>query len=96
MQLVRSHPPSHRILLCSVELYEGYGQTECSAAATLTVREDVNTVGHVGIPFACNDVKLVSVEEMGYRYDDKVHGVQLNPVSTNIENTSNVQFASSC
>ena len=52
---------------------EGYGQTECSAAATLSSIMDVKTFGHVGGPLACNEIKLVSVEDMGYRYDDKFH-----------------------
>jgi len=57
---------------CSV--LEGYGQTECTAAATLSAITDVKTFGHVGGPLPCNEIKLVSVEDMGYRYDDKFHG----------------------
>ncbi len=54
-------------------MLEGYGQTECSAAATLSHVNDVKSFGHVGGPLACNEIKLVSVEDMGYRYDDKFH-----------------------
>jgi len=49
---------------------QGYGLTENLAGATLT---DVNdpTVGHVGTPMACNEIKLVDVPEMNYFSTDK-------------------------
>ncbi len=65
---------------CSV--LEGYGQTECTAAATLSAITDVKTFGHVGGPLPCNEIKLVSVEDMGYRYDDKFHGRVADDVRT--------------
>ena len=40
---------------------EGYGQTECTAAATVTSPSDCATLGHVGGPVPCNQIKLVSV-----------------------------------
>ena len=43
----------------------GYGQTESSAGATLTLPGDGSS-GHVGPPLSCNQIKLVSVEELGY------------------------------
>ena len=58
----------------SATLCEGYGQTECSAAATLTNPGDQASLGHVGGPLPCNEVKLVSVGEMGYKVSDRVHG----------------------
>jgi len=58
----------------SATLCEGYGQTECSAAATLTDPGDQASLGHVGGPLPCNEVKLVSVGEMGYTVADRVHG----------------------
>jgi long-subunit acyl-CoA synthetase (AMP-forming) len=64
----------------SCTIIEGYGQTECTAAATLTLPNDVRSAGHVGVPLPCNDVKLVSVEDMGYRYDDKFHMRALDKV----------------
>lgn len=44
---------------------QGYGQTECSAGATITSPGD-SDVGHVGPPLACNELKLESVPELGY------------------------------
>ena len=57
---------------------EGYGQTECAAAATLTSWADMATLNHVGGPLACNEVKLISVPEMGYLTSDVVHDRQLD------------------
>ncbi|KAK0133523.1 Long-chain-fatty-acid--CoA ligase 5 [Merluccius polli] len=47
------------------QIYEGYGQTECTAGCTFTMPGDA-TSGHVGVPVPCNVVKLVDVEEMNY------------------------------
>ncbi|KAF7654848.1 hypothetical protein LDENG_00064180 [Lucifuga dentata] len=47
------------------QIFEAYGQTECTAACTLTVPGDA-TSGHVGVPLPCNFVKLADVEEMNY------------------------------
>uniref|UniRef100_A0AC34QHB7 Long-chain-fatty-acid--CoA ligase n=2 Tax=Panagrolaimus sp. JU765 TaxID=591449 RepID=A0AC34QHB7_9BILA len=44
---------------------EGYGQTECVAAASITMEGDC-VPGHVGIPSPCNAIKLVDVPELGY------------------------------
>ncbi|EDW95404.1 long-chain-fatty-acid--CoA ligase 5 isoform X1 [Drosophila yakuba] len=44
---------------------EGYGQTECTGAITLTVQGD-HVPNHVGPPVSCNAVKLVDVPEMEY------------------------------
>jgi long-chain acyl-CoA synthetase len=44
---------------------EGYGQTECVAASTITLEGD-STPGHVGVPSPCNIIKLVDVPELGY------------------------------
>ena len=46
-------------------MFEGYGQTECAAAATATVFGDTMS-GHVGVPLACNLIKLVDVPDMNY------------------------------
>ena len=46
-------------------MVEGYGQTECGAAATMTVPGDMS-LGHVGAPIACNDIKLEDVKDMNY------------------------------
>ncbi|XDV44311.1 hypothetical protein PO909_012611 [Leuciscus waleckii] len=47
------------------QIFEAYGQTECTAACSFTIPGDWNT-GHVGVPIPCNIVKLVDVEEMNY------------------------------
>ena len=46
-------------------MFEGYGQTECTAGATLSLPGDFS-VGHVGAPLPCNLIKLVDVPEMDY------------------------------
>lgn len=48
---------------CTV--YEAYGQTECTAGCTLTSPGDWKP-GHVGVPLACNHVKLEDVADMNY------------------------------
>jgi long-chain acyl-CoA synthetase len=58
---------------------EGYGQTECCAAATATSIHEQASLGHVGTPLAANEIKLVSVPEMGYLATDKVHGREVGP-----------------
>ena len=57
---------------------EGYGQTENSAACTLTAFTDQATKNHVGGPLASNEIKLASVPEMGYLTTDKVHDRQVD------------------
>jgi long-chain acyl-CoA synthetase len=52
--------------LLGVPVMEGYGQTEGSAAATISHPEDVGSVGHVGGPVDCVEVVLMDVPEMGY------------------------------
>eukprot|EP00064_Thunnus_orientalis_P010866 superscaffoldBa00001514_g10895 len=47
------------------QIFEGYGQTECTAGCTFTMPGDA-TSGHVGVPLPCNIVKLEDVEEMNY------------------------------
>ncbi|NXE92394.1 ACSL5 ligase, partial [Menura novaehollandiae] len=47
------------------QIFEGYGQTECSAGCTFSMPGDWTT-GHVGAPLACNIIKLDDVEEMSY------------------------------
>lgn len=66
-----------RIVFCTV-VVEGYGQTECGGAATVQNPGDMATLGHVGAPLACNEVKLVSVEDLGYLVTDTVHGREVD------------------
>ncbi|KAI6652308.1 Long-chain-fatty-acid--CoA ligase 5 isoform X2 [Oopsacas minuta] len=44
---------------------EGYGQTECTAGATMTLPGESQS-GHVGPPLPCNIVKVVDVPDMEY------------------------------
>ena len=53
---------------------EGYGQTECSAAASLTNFYDQASLGHVGGPLACCEIRLESVPDMSYLASDTTHG----------------------
>ncbi|KAM9780930.1 long-chain-fatty-acid--CoA ligase 6 [Syngnathus typhle] len=47
------------------QVYEAYGQTECTAGCTFTTPGDW-TPGHVGAPLPCNLIKLVDVPEKNY------------------------------
>ncbi|XP_058154404.1 long-chain-fatty-acid--CoA ligase 5 [Dasypus novemcinctus] len=47
------------------QVFEAYGQTECSAGCTITSPGDWMS-GHVGVPLACNHVKLEDVPDMNY------------------------------
>ena len=53
----------------SCTVMEGYGQTECSAAATSTLFGDFS-VGNVGPPIPSVEIKLVDVPEMMYFSSD--------------------------
>ena len=57
----------------SVPVLEGYGQTECTAAMTMTFMTDNNTSGHVGGPLPCVRVRLEDVPDMKYLKGDKEH-----------------------
>ena len=58
-------------LRCSFSclVLEGYGQTECAAAASATAPGDCS-VGHVGPPLPCVEIKLVDVPDMMYFSSD--------------------------
>ncbi|KAG9339810.1 hypothetical protein JZ751_022477 [Albula glossodonta] len=47
------------------QVYEAYGQTECTAGCTFTTPGDW-TSGHVGAPLPCNLIKLVDVADKNY------------------------------
>lgn len=49
---------------------QGYGLTETVGAGTVTAPDDF-TVGRVGAPVACTQIKLIDWEEGGYRTTDK-------------------------
>ena len=46
-------------------MFEGYGQTECTAGASATLVGEHES-GHVGPPLACNYIKLMDVKDMNY------------------------------
>ena len=48
-----------------VKVFEGYGQTEGTACATLTLPGET-TAGHVGPPIPSVQIKLVNVPDMNY------------------------------
>nr|AND95616.1 Long-chain acyl-CoA synthetase [Chromera velia] len=58
-----------KVVLCC-PILEGYGLTETCAATCVTSKFDPE-VGHVGSVLPHAEVKLVSVEEMGYTVHDK-------------------------
>ncbi|KAI1234061.1 hypothetical protein IHE44_0003771 [Lamprotornis superbus] len=51
--------------MLGISVYEGYGQTECTAGCTFTTPGDW-TSGHVGAPLPCNLIRLKDVEELNY------------------------------
>ncbi|RIA88588.1 hypothetical protein C1645_725835 [Glomus cerebriforme] len=53
----------------SIDVYEGYGQTENAACLTMSLLGDTES-GHVGSPQVCVEVKLVDVPEMNYTSKD--------------------------
>ncbi len=61
-----------RVLFPKSLVLEGYGQTETAAAATVCHKNDLSTE-HVGGPIGCNEIKLVSVPDMGYLVTDAEH-----------------------
>lgn len=54
---------------------EGYGQTECVAACTVSMEGD-SLPGHVGMPSPCVAIKLVDVPELGYFAKDEAGEVR--------------------
>eukprot|EP01029_Cantina_marsupialis_P009596 TRINITY_DN222_c0_g2_i1.p1 TRINITY_DN222_c0_g2~~TRINITY_DN222_c0_g2_i1.p1 ORF type:complete len:666 (+),score=215.63 TRINITY_DN222_c0_g2_i1:93-2090(+) len=56
-------------------LMEGYGMTETCAGGAVHAMTD-QTIGHCGAPCTSIEVKLVSVEEMGYSVTDTTHNAE--------------------
>mmetsp|Transcript_16448 Transcript_16448/g.32685 ORF Transcript_16448/g.32685 Transcript_16448/m.32685 type:complete len:690 (+) Transcript_16448:36-2105(+) len=63
----------YRVLFSSCNVVEGYGQTEGTAAASITIMGDNRTVGHVGAPIPGVEVVLMDIPEMGYLSTDTDH-----------------------
>lgn len=81
--LTGSAPLSPRVMnflraVFGVPVCEGYGQTESSAAGTLTNITDY-TLGHVGVPHPACEIALFDVPEMGYLPTDTVHKADGTP-----------------
>ncbi|MBN3281942.1 ACSL5 ligase, partial [Polyodon spathula] len=57
--------PTNKCIILPFQIFEAYGQTECTAGCTFSMPGDW-TSGHVGPPITCNIVKLADVEEMNY------------------------------
>ena len=71
---ISAHVMDFLRIVFSCPVLEGYGQTESAAAATVTPMADQATAGHVGIPLACNEIRLIAVPDMGYNVSDAQHG----------------------
>lgn len=75
--VIGSAPISQEVLMfwrvvIGTNVQEGYGQTECGAACTITLAGDNQPLGHVGPPIPSNLLKVVDVAEMEYfAKDDK-------------------------
>ncbi|EPY81671.1 long-chain-fatty-acid--CoA ligase 6 isoform a [Camelus ferus] len=63
--IIRNDSIWDELFFNKIQVYEGYGQTECTAGCTFTTPGDW-TSGHVGAPLPCNHIKLVDVEELNY------------------------------
>jgi len=59
--------------MLGVPVLEGYGQTEGTAAATISHPDDMTSVGHVGGPTNVVEIVLIDVPEMGYLHTDTSH-----------------------
>ena len=62
---IHTHAHTYTHTRTHTQVFEGYGQTECTAACNITTLGDMSC-GHVGPPMTCNNMKLVDVEEMNY------------------------------
>eukprot|EP00484_Ammonia_sp_Unknown_P029857 CAMPEP_0197049500 /NCGR_PEP_ID=MMETSP1384-20130603/24626_1 /TAXON_ID=29189 /ORGANISM="Ammonia sp." /LENGTH=734 /DNA_ID=CAMNT_0042481783 /DNA_START=61 /DNA_END=2265 /DNA_ORIENTATION=- len=61
-----------RIILPNSAVQQGYGLTECCAAATMADKDDL-ALGHVGAPVDTMEVRLVDAPECGYLTTDEPH-----------------------
>lgn len=70
---ISAHVMDFLRIVFSCHVLEGYGQTESAAAGTVTPMQDQATAGHVGLPLPVNEIRLVSVPDMGYNVTDTEH-----------------------
>jgi long-chain acyl-CoA synthetase len=80
-----SHVLEFLRIVFSCQVVEGYGQTECGGACSVTRPEDQASLGHVGPPLACNEIKLVSLPDLGYSVTDTIHGEERDPASGEVK-----------
>jgi len=57
-------------IVTNAPMVQGYGLTETAAASTITSPSDLS-VGHVGYPLRCCEIRLRDVAEMNYLHTDK-------------------------
>ena len=58
-----------KVCFC-IDINNGYGSTETTAASSLTWSNDPEG-GHVGAPYPSRDIKLVDIPDMHYTCEDK-------------------------
>ncbi|CAF0948529.1 unnamed protein product [Didymodactylos carnosus] len=58
-------------IVCGAYVVEGYGQTECCGMASCQPPGD-SSVGNIGVPLACNMIKLCDVPDMEYYAKDNI------------------------
>ena len=74
---------------------EGYGQTECNAAATITVPGET-TSGHVGPPIPSIRVKLMDVPDMEYYAANNIGEVSSPALATHTQTTTTTRVLAKC
>ncbi|KAF4682409.1 hypothetical protein FOZ60_010596 [Perkinsus olseni] len=70
---IASHVLTFMRALLGCPVVEGYGQTEATCAVSYAHVHDFS-VGNVGLPVGCLEVKLADVPSMGYLSTDTQHG----------------------
>ncbi|KAJ6669055.1 hypothetical protein lerEdw1_007864 [Lerista edwardsae] len=63
--IIRNTSLWDKLVFKKIQIFEAYGQTECTGGCTFSMPADWTT-GHVGPPLPCNVVKLEDVAEMNY------------------------------
>ncbi|KAF4742969.1 hypothetical protein FOZ62_030239 [Perkinsus olseni] len=77
---IASHVLTFMRALLGCPVVEGYGQTEATCAVSYAHVHDFS-VGNVGLPVGCLEVKLADVPSMGYLSTDTQHGSKSDFIS---------------